>query len=132
MMDDQTPKWVDGEPGWDLPGCDETIPLDGMAYWDTQRESDSKPVIRVIAGDLHKNASAAETGLIAGAAPFYVRGGLVRPIIDDLPATHGRRALVPRLKDVDCDTLIDHLSRSVRFERFDGRSSEWVQNRSDS
>lgn len=85
-----------------------------------------RPTIRVRAGALHLMATDAEKALIRGAAPFYDRGGIVRPIIDEVPASHGRRTKVARLAPVDANMLVDHLSRVSRWEKYDGRSKGWV------
>lgn len=80
------------------------------------------PVIQVCAGDLHIMATKAEAALIAADTPFYCRGErIVRPIVDEVDASRGRRAKVARLKWVDSATLVDHLSRTARWERFDVR-----------
>jgi hypothetical protein len=47
------------------------------------RKDTSRPLIRIVAGELDRMATEAETALINGEAPFYVRGGeLVQPVID--------------------------------------------------
>ncbi|MFQ3895472.1 hypothetical protein [Sphingobium sp. R-7] len=85
-----------------------------------------RPSIEVCAGKLHVLATEAENALIGAKAPLYVRGGLVRPIVDDLPAAHGRRTRVARLVEVDSATLLDHLSRCADFIKFDGRKKTTV------
>ena len=72
-------------------------------------------------------ATEAEDALIAGGAPIYNRGGLVRPIVDDLPAAHGRRAKVARLAEVDAPMMVDHFCRHADFIRFDGRKKAMVR-----
>jgi putative DNA primase/helicase len=85
-----------------------------------------RPSIEVCAGKLHVLATEPENALIGAKAPLYVRGGLVRPIVDDLPAAHGRRTKVARLVEVDSATLLDHLSRCADFVKFDGRKKATV------
>lgn len=85
-----------------------------------------RPVIEVCAGKLHLIATEAENALILANAPLYIRGGLVRPIVDDLPAANGRRTKVARLAEVDGPTLVDHLSRSADWVKFDGRKKATV------
>jgi len=85
------------------------------------------PVITIEAGELHNIATEAETALIQADTPFYVRGEkLVRPVMDDLPASHGRRTKVARLAEVGVATMIDRLSRSAVWLKFDGRSKKIV------
>lgn len=81
-----------------------------------------RPCINVIAGELHVLASKGERALIAASSPFYARAAqLVRPIVDDLPAAHGRRTKVARLTEVSAATVLDHLSRCADWVKFDGR-----------
>lgn len=87
---------------------------------------DGRPKIRLRPDALHHIASEAETALITGDTPFYVRGSIVRPSVDDLPASHGRRTKVARLIEVTPDCAIDHLSRCASWERYDGRSEKWL------
>lgn len=83
---------------------------------------DACPVIEVQGGELHSLASAGELALIEGRAPFYARSGsMVRPIVDELHASHGRRTKVARLAPVTADTVVDYLSRCTNWVKFDGR-----------
>jgi len=85
-----------------------------------------KPVIQIRAGALHMMATEAEAALVAAEAPLYVRGGLVRPIVDEMPAAHGKRTKVARLVPVEINTLVDHLSRSSEWLKFNVRKNGWV------
>jgi hypothetical protein len=72
------------------------------------------PVITIEAGELHNIATSAETALLTNSTPFYVRSGrLMRPVVDDMPASHGRRTKVARLEEVTGPVMVDHLSRSA-------------------
>lgn len=85
------------------------------------------PVITLEAGELHNIATDAESALIGADAPFYVRGEqLVRPVTDDLPASHGRRTKVARLAQVGVPTMIDRLSRAAIWMKWDGRAKKYV------
>lgn len=80
------------------------------------------PTIQIQAGELHNIATEAETALIDADTPFYVRGEkLVRPVTDDLPAAHGRRTKVARLSEVGEAVMVDHLSRSANWVKWDAR-----------
>lgn len=84
-------------------------------------------VITIEAGRLHVNASDAERALMAAGAPLYVRAEkLMRPVVDDLPAAHGRRAKAARLTQVTEAAMIDYLSRASRFQKWDGRAKRFV------
>jgi putative DNA primase/helicase len=85
-----------------------------------------RPTIQVRAGELHLMATEAEQALIDGNAPFYVRGGLVRPIVDDMPAAHGRTTKVARLAMVDANTIVDHLSRVADWVKWNVRKNGCV------
>lgn len=90
---------------------------------DTQRrKSSGRQTIEVRAGELHTLASEGEQALINAEAPFYVRSSsIVRPVVDDLPAAHGRRTKVARLSQINVDAMLDHLSRCADWVKFDGR-----------
>jgi putative DNA primase/helicase len=51
----------------------------------------------------------------------------VRPVTDDLPASHGRRTKVARLTPVTEASLIDRLSRSANWQKWDGRKRDWAR-----
>jgi putative DNA primase/helicase len=86
------------------------------------------PVIRIVAGELHNMATAAEDALIKAGTQFYVRGEkLVRPVTEDLPASNGRRTKVARLTPVSAATAVDHLSRSAMWVKWDGRKRDWAR-----
>ena len=96
---------------------------------DNRREngSASYPTIQLQAGKLHEIASEAEAALIAATVPFYARGGeVVRPIVEDVTAFKKRKTAVARLKPVTVDTMRDYLSRTARFEKYDGRAKAMV------
>ncbi|WP_267395241.1 MULTISPECIES: hypothetical protein [unclassified Sphingomonas] len=85
-----------------------------------------KPMIQVRAGELHLTATLAETALIDAGAPLFVRGGIVRPAVDDMPAAHGRRTKVARLCQVDGSMLVDHLSRAADWTKWNERKKGLV------
>jgi putative DNA primase/helicase len=111
-VEDETPG-TDMEDFWG----ENVVPLHGGAL----------DVIRIEAGRLHVNASDAERALLAAGAPLYVRAEkLMRPVVDDLPAAHGRRAKAARLTQVGEAAMIDYLSRATRFEKWDGRAKRFA------
>lgn len=75
---------------------------------------------------LHLIATEGENALLEAGSPFYVRGGLVKPVVDEIPAAHGKRAKVARLCEVDADCLVDHLSRAASWVRYNIRKKEWT------
>jgi putative DNA primase/helicase len=106
---DEAPEW---QPGDEPPPSEDSV---------------DKPAVRVIPGLIHKTATEAETALIARGAPFYSRGGMVvRPIVEEVVSTRGFKTMVARARQVSPDCMLDHLSRSARFERYDARSKKFV------
>jgi hypothetical protein len=60
------------------------------------------PLIRVVGGELSALATRAEDLLITAGVPIYQRGGrLVRPIIEDVDASRGRRTKTAQLVALD-------------------------------
>jgi hypothetical protein len=88
---------------------------------------DTRPIIRVRAGGLDATATRAEEVLRAAGAQLFQRSGkLVRPVVDEAEAAHGRRTKVARFVPVDATYLRDRLCRVARWERFDMRAKQWV------
>jgi len=86
------------------------------------------PVMRVKGGQLSSLATRAEAILIAAGVPLYQRGGtLVRPIIETVDATRGRRTKVAQLKVLDNVYMRDLLARHAVWERWDARSNQMVR-----
>lgn len=108
------------------------VPPDNVLPFKLRGESKARarpdlPVITLEAGELHNIATQAESALISAAAPFYVRSQrLMRPVVDTLPASHGRTAKVARLAEVTAAAMIDHLSRTAVWLKWDGRSKKMV------
>lgn len=74
---------------------------------------------------LHIIATDAERALIAASAPLYVRGGIVKPVLDEMPAAKGRKTKVARLCEVDADCMVDHMSRAASWMKFNARKNDW-------
>ena len=79
-----------------------------------------KPVIRVVAGDLHRVVDAAEKEL-ANRGRHYQAGGLIVSVATD-PAS-GDPAIVP----TSPPALTRELSVAATWEKFDGRAGDWVR-----
>jgi putative DNA primase/helicase len=85
------------------------------------------PLITIRAGSLHQVATEAEAALVESGQPLYVRGGeIVKPVTDFVDGAKGRRTSVARLKQVSVPLMVDHLSRSSRFEKYDARPKKYV------
>jgi phage/plasmid primase-like uncharacterized protein len=86
-----------------------------------------RPTIQIKPGFIHDTATEGESALIGAGAPLYVRGNIIMiPVVEDETASHGRTTKVARLKDGGSDTMVDYLSRSARFEKWDGRAKKFV------
>lgn len=91
-------------------------------------KQNNRRMIQIREGDIHVIASETEQALIAFDAPFYQRGGLglVRPIVDEGMASNGSPTRIARLKVVELDCLIDHMSQSAEWSKWDGRKKGLV------
>ena len=83
-------------------------------------EARHKPVIRVVAGDLHSVVDAAEKEL-AGRGRHYQAGGLIVSVSTD--PTSGDPSIVP----ISAPALTRELSVTATWEKYDGRAGEWVR-----
>ena len=76
------------------------------------------PSITIAGGSLSDAATAAEQAVISAGHPVYRRGrDLVRPVVEELEATRGRRTKVAMLAVVDPVYMTDLLCRSAKFCR---------------
>jgi putative DNA primase/helicase len=86
------------------------------------------PEIQVKGGQLSSLATKAEDLLLAAGVPLYQRGGtLVRPIIETVDATRGRRTRVAQLKVLDNVYMRDLLGRHAIWIKWDARSNGLVR-----
>ncbi len=83
-------------------------------------EARHKPVIRVVAGDLHRVVDAAEKEL-ANRGRHYQAGGLIVSVSTD-PAS-GDPSIVP----TSAPALTRELSVAATWEKYDGRAEDWVR-----
>ena len=83
-------------------------------------EARHKPVIRVLAGDLHRVVDAAEKEL-ANRGRHYQSGGLIVSVSTD--PTSGDPSIVP----TSAPALTRELSVAASWERYDGRAEDWVR-----
>lgn len=89
--------------------------------------NDSRPIIRIRTGELHTMTAEAEQALLSFGAPLYTRGyRIVRPVVETVDASKSRQTKVARLSAVSLDGLVDWMSRSAKWRKFDGRSKRDV------
>ncbi len=116
---------------------DDTFPLGGFCCQHSHRdkyhirqlleflsiphaEARHKPVIRVVPGDLHRVIEAAEKELSARGR-HYQSGGLIVSVSTD--PTTGDPSIVP----TSAPALTKELSLAATWEKFDGRTHDWVR-----
>ncbi|MBU1716517.1 MAG: RepB family DNA primase [Proteobacteria bacterium] len=79
-----------------------------------------KPTIRVVPGELNRVVDAAECEL-AQKYKHYQRGGLIVTVVTD-PGTSETR-----IQEINQPSLVRALAGVATWERFDGRSTDWVR-----
>ena len=80
-------------------------------------EGHDLPKIAVEPGKLHEMATKGEAALIAAGIDVFQRGSmLVRPVIDEVDASKGRKTKNARLVEVSDDALRDGHSQAKSFE----------------
>jgi Bifunctional DNA primase/polymerase, N-terminal len=85
------------------------------------------PVIEVEGGKLSQSATEAEEALIAVNVQFFERSNiLVRPIVIEVDAAHGRKTHAAQLARVDQTYMRDMLNRVADWYRLDKRGRSWV------
>jgi len=101
--------------------CAERHIRDLLAYLDIDiSAARMKPTIRVVAGEMHCVVDAAEREL-AQSRRHYQRGGLIVTVATD-PGTRETR-----VQEVTLPALVRALANAATWERFDGRSKDWVR-----
>ena len=86
----------------------------------------AKPHIKVIGGQLPRVVDEAEKALLASEHEVYQRGVLVRPAVVPLKASDERDTLGWRLIPIAATYLVDIMTRSASFVRWDARSKRYV------
>jgi putative DNA primase/helicase len=106
----------------DIARCFEKFEAEDERDANEATPADDLPIIKVKAGRLSILATKAEELLIAAEVPIYQRAGvLVRPIIEAVDASHGRKTKIATLKGYDTVYVRDML----------GRHASWVKSGKD-
>jgi hypothetical protein len=88
----------------------------------------NRPVIRMISGEHSEIVNLTEQMLIDAGVPLYQRGEtLVRPIIREVDASHGRRTKTAQLALLTPVYMRDLMCRYCEWQRFDKRAGDWVR-----
>ncbi|MGD1327037.1 toprim domain-containing protein [Pandoraea pnomenusa] len=93
-------------------------------------EAEAPPLrtIKVIAGELPRVVDEAEQALIEQCSDIFQRAGaIVRPSLMKIDVADGRQIEGIRLVTVNKHHLTERLTAAARWEKFDGRSEEFVQ-----
>lgn len=99
--------------------------LENPAYYPSGKAP--RPLIRYLAGDLHKTVDQAEQLLVKAAAGIYQRGSyIVRPGVIKVDVDQ-RGISSLRITEVQEMSLVEELTRHADWEKFDGRSESWVR-----
>lgn len=116
-------------PGYDEPPPD--IDLDDPRWREAAEAEGSTqsgtPVIQVIAGEIAVTTTLAEQALIESGIPLYQRGqSLVRPAMQEVPASKGRRTMAACFAKLTRPGAVDIMARAAEWKRFDARTSKIV------
>jgi putative DNA primase/helicase len=88
----------------------------------------NRPIIQMITGEHSDVVDMTELMLIQAGVPLYQRGeSLVRPIIREVDASHGRRTKVAQLAQLNPTYTRDLMCRHCEWQRFDKRAGDWVR-----
>jgi hypothetical protein len=117
-----------GGPSDDYARADsERVPEDAAKTSEEVTQAATVPCIDVRGGELSNLASRGEDILSAAGVQIFQRSRqLVRPVIEEVDATRGRKTKICQLIPVVPDYLRDLLCRHARWERYDARSKEYV------
>jgi len=92
----------------------------------TAFENDHRPVIDVTA-KLDIDATLGEKALLDAGVAIYQRSEtLMRPIVEEVDASHGRRTKTVRFKQVSPVYLRDLLSQHANWQKYDARNRQMV------
>ena len=117
------PEWVPQESAAPSAAADDAQQRDAN---EALPESDL-PIIEIKDGQLSALADKAEEMLIDAGVPIYQRGGtLVRPIIETVDASRGRKTKIAQLRELDMVYLRDLMNRNAVFIKYDARSLRMV------
>jgi putative DNA primase/helicase len=87
--------------------------------------NDTRPIIRIVAGELAEITRQAERTILSSG--IYQRGPfLVRAVIQEVDAAHGRKTKTAQLIQLDKAYLRLVLAEAARWERYNIRKNDWL------
>jgi putative DNA primase/helicase len=93
----------------------------------SDKDSLARPLIQIRGGMLSAMATEAERHLLEAGVPFYQRAGkLVRPVVEDVPASDGRKTTTVAPHEIDDTYMRDQLCRTTAWQRYIRREGVWV------
>jgi phage/plasmid primase-like uncharacterized protein len=92
---------------------------------DNETAAHQRPAIEVRAGALSEMATLGERAIIDAGKAVYARGStLVRPVVEEVEAAHGRRTKVAQLAQIETHYMRDLLCRSADWVKYNARKKE--------
>ena len=86
-------------------------------------ETDTRPIIQVIPGELDRLATEAENALLDSSLPIFQRGrNIVTPIAREVSGSNGAPTISAALGNVSVPGLLDFYCQTARWRRFDARA----------
>ena len=88
----------------------------------------SGKVIRVVTGEMHLTATAAENAIISSGLAVFQRGpDLVRPVSREVSASHSRTTIAASLGTLSSHSMLDIFCGVAEWQRYDGRNKDWAR-----
>lgn len=88
---------------------------------------DRRPVVQLVAGEIHRNIDEAEAALLQVDPELYKQGERVVHIVwDKTKVSGGGEGNVLRITEVTGPHMVERFTAAARFEKWDKRSEDWV------
>ena len=92
-----------------------------------QPQSGTRPTIRLADGELLRILTEIEDALLASGAPVFSRAErLVEPVVENMPASDGRKTTVARLRELSPESFLAPIAETAAFEKWDRKRKQLV------
>jgi hypothetical protein len=92
-----------------------------------QPQSGIRPTIRLADGELLRILTEIEDALLASGAPVFSRAErLVEPVVENMPASDGRKTTVARLRELSPESFLAPIAETAAFEKWDRKRKQLV------